>query len=145
MSRVKKFVQQFYWLIAFFGFNWGQSCLATHVTPQNCTKCWEILLLLYNLHLLASDQKEDFVLSNNFWAPFVTKSNFWLFFKQLSSTFLRNNGETLWRISGNLWKARGWIAKYCRKLRCLIAIGQKIAEKPDLHFCVLLRWLNPVF
>ena len=33
MSRVKKFVQQF-----FFGFNWSQSCLATHVTPQNCTK-----------------------------------------------------------------------------------------------------------
>ena len=41
--------------LLFFGFNWGQSCLATLVTPQNCTKC---LLLLYNLHILASDQKK---------------------------------------------------------------------------------------
>ena len=39
------------------GFYWGQSYLATLVTPQNCTKCLEILLFLYNLHILASDQK----------------------------------------------------------------------------------------
>ena len=35
---VKKVIQQFYWLIALFSFNWGQSYLATLVTPQNCTK-----------------------------------------------------------------------------------------------------------
>ena len=52
---------------------------------------------------------------------------------------LRNYGNALWKISNNMWKARGWIARYCRKLRCLVAVGQKIAEKPDLHFCVLLR------
>ena len=38
VSRVKKVIQQFYWLISCFGFIWGQSCLATLVTPQNCTK-----------------------------------------------------------------------------------------------------------
>ena len=65
MSRVKKIIQQFYLLVTFFRFNWGKSYLATLVKSQNCTKCLEILLLLYNLHILASDR-----------ATFVTKSNF---------------------------------------------------------------------
>ena len=38
VSRVKKVIEQFYWLITFLGFNWGQRYLATLVTPQNCTK-----------------------------------------------------------------------------------------------------------
>ena len=38
VSREKKVIEQFYWLISFFGFNWGQSYLATLVTAQNCTK-----------------------------------------------------------------------------------------------------------
>ena len=43
------------------------------------------IVLLYNLHILAADQK-SFVFSSNLsdlWATFVTKSNFWLFFEQL--------------------------------------------------------------
>ena len=36
-----------------FLFNWGQSYLVMLVTPQN----WEMLLLLYYLHILASHQK----------------------------------------------------------------------------------------
>ena len=38
VSRVKKVIEQFYWLITFLDFNWGQSYLETLVTPQNCTK-----------------------------------------------------------------------------------------------------------
>ena len=53
------------------------------VTPEQ--KCLEILLLLYNLHILAS----DFL-----FVTFVTKSNF---LKKLRGTF--------WKISSNLWKA----------------------------------------
>ena len=52
-------------------------------------KCLEILLLLYNLPILASDQKKFL----SFRATFVTKSNFWLFFEQYLSNFLRNNGK----------------------------------------------------
>ena len=48
----------------------GQSYLAPLVTPQNCTKYLEILILLYKLHISASDQKKFFV-----------------FFKQLLSNF----------------------------------------------------------
>ena len=80
VSRMKKVIQQLYWIITSFGFNWGQSCSATLVT-KIAQKCLEILLLSYNLHILASDQKKVFVFSSNFWANFVTKSNFWLFFE----------------------------------------------------------------
>ena len=41
-----------------FGFDGGQSYLATLVTPQNCTKMVRNLTLLYNLYILASDQKK---------------------------------------------------------------------------------------
>ena len=72
VSRVKKVIQHFYWLIRLSGFYLGQSYLATLVTPQNCTKCLEILLLLYKLHILASDQKKVFCFfSSNFWGTFV--------------------------------------------------------------------------
>ena len=47
-------------LITSFGFDWGQSCLATLVT-KIVQKWLEILLLSYNLHILASDQKKVFV------------------------------------------------------------------------------------
>ena len=39
-----------------FGFYRGQSYLAKLVMAQNCTKCLEILLLLYDLHIFASEQ-----------------------------------------------------------------------------------------
>ena len=38
VSRVKKVIQQFYWLITFFGFNWGQSHLATLVYAAKLRK-----------------------------------------------------------------------------------------------------------
>ena len=55
---MKKLIQQLHWLITFVGFNGGQSYLATLVTPQNCTKMVRNLTLLYNLYILASDQKK---------------------------------------------------------------------------------------
>ena len=82
MSRVKTEVIPFYWLIIiiiFFSFNWEQSYLATLFTPKIAQKCLEILLLLYNLHILASDPKKL------------------LLFEKLRETF--------WKISSNLWKA----------------------------------------
>ena len=36
--RVKKVIPQFYWFIACFGFNWGESYFATLVTPKKSTK-----------------------------------------------------------------------------------------------------------
>ena len=38
VSRVQKVIEPFYWLITFFGFDWGQSYWATLVKPQNCPK-----------------------------------------------------------------------------------------------------------
>ena len=97
VSRVKKVIQQFYWLIRFFGFNWGQSYLAALVTPQNCKKCLEILLLLYNLYILASDPKtlcffratfEEFSSQK---ATFnCCLSNFWATFWEIPGNFLEN-------------------------------------------------------
>ena len=76
LSRVKKVIEQFYWLITFFGLNWGQSYLATLVTPQNCTKMLRNFIFLHNLHILASDQiKQRFCFPSNFWAAFVIKNN----------------------------------------------------------------------
>ena len=65
----QKVIQQLYWLITCFDFNWGKSCLATLIT-KIALKCLEFLLLLYNMHILASDQKKVFVFSSNFWATF---------------------------------------------------------------------------
>ena len=87
MSRVKKDIQHFYSLIRLFGFYLGQSYLATLVMPQNCTKCLEILPLLYKLHILASDQKKFFVL---FRATFEQLSLQKATFVCFLSNFLRN-------------------------------------------------------
>ena len=69
--------------LLFFGFNWGQSCLATLVAFSCLKIAQKCLLLLYNLHILASDQKKVLFyeqpmsnFSNKkqllmlFWAPF---------------------------------------------------------------------------
>ena len=69
--------------LLFFGFNWGQNCLATLVAFLCLKIAQKCLLLLYNLHILASDQKRfcfyEQPLSNFsnkkqllmvFWAPF---------------------------------------------------------------------------
>ena len=76
VSRVKKVIQQFYRHITFFGFNWGQSYLATLVTPQNCTKILRNLTFVVQFSYFIIRPKKNFVFSSNFWATFVTKSNF---------------------------------------------------------------------
>ena len=90
VSWVKKVIQQFYWLITFFGFNWGQSYLANLVTPQNCTKILRNLTFVEQFPYFIIRPKKIFVFSSNFWATFVTKSNFLFFF-----------GATFWEIPGN--------------------------------------------
>ena len=53
--RVKKVIQQFYWLITFFGFIWGSW------VRRNYTKMLRNPTLVYNivnLHILAWDQKK---------------------------------------------------------------------------------------
>ena len=82
VSREKTEVIPFCWLIIiiiFFGFNWEQSYLATLFTPKIAQKCLEILLLLYDLHILASGPKKFFL------------------FEKLRETF--------WKIASNFWKA----------------------------------------
>ena len=93
VSRVKKDIQHFYWLIRLSGFYLGQSYLATLVTPQNCTKCLEILLLLYKLHILASDQKKFF-------------GFFRATFEELLFVFLSNFFEKYGKLFG-FWKLFG--------------------------------------
>ena len=88
VSQVKKVIQQFYWLIIYFGFNWGQSYLVTLVTPQNCTKMLrDVTNLLYNLHIFASDQK-TFLFSRAsfdfFWC------NVWATFWEITGSGLEN-------------------------------------------------------
>ena len=88
VSQVKKGIQQFYWLIIYFGFNWGQSYLVTLVTPQNCTKMLRnVTNLLYNLHIFASDQK-TFLFSRAsfdfFWC------NVWATFWEITGSGLEN-------------------------------------------------------
>ena len=71
-----------YWLITFFGFNWGESYLATLVTRQNCT------IMLRNLRKL-----------RKFLFPQAT-------FEQLSlqkatfDCFLSNFRATVWVVRG---------------------------------------------
>ena len=75
------------------------------VTSQNCTTTIEVLLLLYNLHIFASDQiKEERNNNNNkkwlvatFEQLSLQKATFEQLFEKLRATF--------WEISSNLWKA----------------------------------------
>ena len=93
VSRVRKVIEQFYWLTTSFGFNWGQSYLATMVTTQNCTKMLRNVTFVVQFAYFSTRRKKRFVFPSNFWAAFVIKSNFWLFFEQLLSIF--------WEIKGN--------------------------------------------
>ena len=89
-----------YWCVIFthkfFGFNWGQSYLAT---PQNFPKCF---IFFNTLHIFASDQiKEEgnkiFFLSN-----FRHKKQFLTLFLQVFSNFWRNYWKLFekWRETG---------------------------------------------
>ena len=81
MSRVKKIIQQFYWLVTFFGFNWGKSYIATLVKSQKLHK------MLRNLTFVVQ------------FAYFSIRPTFEQFFEK--------SRETFWKISSNLWKALG--------------------------------------
>ena len=87
VSRVKKVIEQFYWLITFFGFNWGQSYLATLVTPQNCTKMLRNLPFVVQFAYFSTIPQKVLIFPSNISAAFVIKSIFWLFF--------------FWEIKGN--------------------------------------------
>ena len=80
VSRLKKVIQQLYWLITFLGYNWGQSYSATLITPPNCKKMLRNLTFAVQFAYFSIRSKKVFV---TFRATFVTKSNFW-------APFLRN-------------------------------------------------------
>ena len=106
VSRVKKVIEQFYWLITFFGCYWGQSYLATLVTPQNCTNMLRNLPFVVQFAYFSTRPQKVLIFPSNIWAAFVIKSIFWLFFFQqlLCIFFFEKLKETFWKISGNLWK-----------------------------------------
>ena len=87
--------QHFYWLVRLFGFFFRTKLFSNTGYAANCTKCLEILLLLYKLHILESDQRKVFVL-------------FRAIFKQLSlqkatlNGFVKNVWPTFWDILGNI-------------------------------------------
>ena len=96
VSRVKKVIEQFYWLITFFGFNWRQSYLATLVTPQNCTKMLRNLISVVQFAYFSTRPQKVLIFPSNIWTAFVIKSIFWLFF--FSATF---EHFFCWEIKGN--------------------------------------------
>ena len=105
VSRVKKVIEQFYWLITFFGFNWGQSYLATLVTPQNCTKMLRNLSFVVEFAYFSTRPQKVLIFPSNIWAAFVIKTIFWLFFfsatfehfffRDIKGNFLENLGQLL--------------------------------------------------
>ena len=86
----------------FFGFNWGQSYLATLVTPQNCTK---MLTFVVQFAYFSIRPKKGFVFTSNFWATF--------------DGFLSNFWETFWEIAGNLLENLEQLVESLNKIRDL--------------------------
>ena len=84
-------------LNTFFGYNWGQSYLASWLHRKITQKCLEILLLLYNLHILLHIKEKK---ERNFR---YRKKQLSGFFEQLLSNFLRNYGKP----SGKSWATCG--------------------------------------
>ena len=91
VSRVKKVIPQFYWFIASFGFNWGESYFATVVTPKKSTKIRRNRTFVLQIAYFSSNFRYKKQLLIVFLANFEQ-----IFFK------LR---ETFWKISSKLWKA----------------------------------------
>ena len=91
VSRVKKVIPQFYWFIACFGFNWGESYFATVVTPKKSTKMRRNRTFVLQIAYFSSNFRYKKQLLIVFLANFEQ-----IFFK------LR---ETFWKISSKLWKA----------------------------------------
>ena len=101
VSWVKKVIQQFYWLITFFGFNWGQSYLATLVTRQTCTKILRNLTFVAQFSYFIIRPKKFFVFFEQLLSNFRHEKQLLIFFlEQLFEKFR----ETFWKISSNLWK-----------------------------------------
>ena len=73
----------------FFDFNWGQSYLATLVTPQNCRKMLRNLTIVIQFAYLASDHKMFLF----FRATFEQLSSQKATFDWFLSNFLRNYGK----------------------------------------------------
>ena len=86
VSRVKKVIQQFYWLITFFVFNWRKRFLAMLVTPQNCAKMFRNLTFVVQLAYFSIRPKKFLF----FRATFTTKATFECFLTNFWATFLRN-------------------------------------------------------
>ena len=103
LSRVKKVIEQFYWLITFFGFSWGQSYLATLVTPQNFTKMlWNLTFVVQFAYFSTTPKKVLF-----FWANFESfryKKHLLivLFSATFEHYFFEELKETFWKILSNL-------------------------------------------
>ena len=91
VSRVKKVIPQFYWFIACFGFNWGESYFATVVTPKKSTKMRRNRTFVLQIAYFSSNFRYKKQLLIVFLANFEQ-----IFFK------LR---ETFWKILSKLWKA----------------------------------------
>ena len=65
VSRVKKVIQKFYWLITFSVLIEDKFVYQRWLRRKIAQKCLEILLLLYNLHIL-HQTKTVFLFSSNF-------------------------------------------------------------------------------
>ena len=90
VSRVKKVIQQFYWLNSFFGFYWWLSYLVKLITSQNCTIMLRNLTFVVQFSYFSIRPKKVFFFARNCWATFVTTFDFFL--------------ATFWEIPGNVWK-----------------------------------------
>ena len=90
VSRVKKVIEQFYWLITFFSFNWEQSYLAKLVTLQNCIKMLRNLTFVVKFAYFMIRPNKAFV----FWSNFSDKKQllivFWATFWEITRKFLEN-------------------------------------------------------
>ena len=83
VSRVRKVVQQFYWLITIFGSIWGKAGYAAKL-HKNVLKSYLFFL--------------QFVY-------FTIRSKIILFFRALFGQLFKKLRELFWKISSNLWKA----------------------------------------
>ena len=103
VSRMERDIQPFFWFITFFGFIEDKVIWQRRTIAQ---KCLEILLLLYNLNTLASDQKTFLFLRTFFDQLSIQKATFDCFL----SNFLRNY-EQLFGKSGTTGGNRWYVAR----------------------------------
>ena len=80
-----------------FGFSWGQSYLATLVTPENCTKILRNLTFVVQFAYFSIRQRKVLFLGATFEQLPLQKATFDQRFEELRETF--------WKLSSNLWKA----------------------------------------